>query len=878
MKRMNARLLGSLLLLGASSTYSFAAAQDFNDTYQQTCELPSTEWATFGTRLTGRMYTRRAAYLNGSLYAAGYLKSTNDPTKENYREAETDEDFCLTGPYHQDDPTGFYGKVVCQDLTAYSKEYGSFAQFEVGVVKIDASTGEPEDIFVYYGEGQDETSGLAVKEINNGRAIMAVSGHFVGSLTADHRDGSQTTLYNSNAMGTADWALHPNAIQNGYDDGFVISADGETGDANWMIAYPLSNRDSQTVGVDVDGDGNIYGAGYSCNSIDGSRTDGDETVICDGFVAKFAAKDGAILWEKTFSDLGAAMWIVYDEDDESLYVTGTTSYLGEVTDKESDTKTHKHCNHEVCGVIMRLSAADGTTEWVRTTKGSPRWNIFDNTGDIELAKSFDGPYVYVAMDDIAEDNDVSNLDEGTPYASCKSNADGSLTPEYEVTPFKVMTASDCPPNSTFVPRTDEANAFEAFRANTGAKCGTGHESVDGCVMKYHKYTGLPVWGADVSPVTGLVPSADGESIMIAGYYWKSSFDNTALPSYNGVEGAYNAKLNARSGKGELVQHSGGVGKTRVYDIVGDASGDLYMVGYTQSSVVQWGGSLKTKIIEEGVDQDDDVGTAFQYGKQSTQTGEYQFFAVKLSAEASKAEPPSCIETCETNNNPTIERNSCFIDNVCYPAGETAEIFGRSCLVCDPSKSQTEWSYGSDVGVNSCFIDNACYAKGDTYSYRKSRSELIESECQVCEPSVNSAGWSVKPGFRLARGAGDNEPPNDCLATTGGNPNLRPSSPPPASNPTTRPVGNNNNNGEGFTGMANNNNNNNNNGAKIGIGIGIGVSAAVILLGLAMARYCARRGTGIEKDTMKDDAESGSDGDRTQDPEAMEHEDVGVFVN
>merc|ERR1712176_351186 len=576
--------------------------------------------------------------------------------------------------------------------------------------------------------------------------------------------------------GTADFVLHPNAITNGYDDGFVISADGETGDANWMIAYPLSNRDSQTVGVDVDGNGNIYGAGYSCNAIDASRTDGEETVVCNGFVAKFAAEDGAILWEKQFSELGAAMWIVYDKDDESLYVTGTTSYFGQTSEKETDTKDHKHCPHEICGVTMRLSAVDGTTEWVRTTKGSPRWNFFDNTGDIELAESNDGPYVYVAMDDIAEDGEISNLDEGSPYAACRSNTDGSLTPEYQVTPNKVMTPSDCPEGSTFVPRTD--NAFPAFKANTGAKCGLGHESVDGCVMKYHKYTGLPVWGADVSPVTGLVPSADGESVMIAGYYWNSDFDGVALPNYNGVEGSYNAKLNASTGKGEFVQHSGGVGKTRVYDIVGDETGDMYMVGYTQSSVVQWGGSLKTKIIEEGVDQDDDVGTAFQFGKQSTQLGECQFFAVKLGAEASKTDAPSCLETCGAAN-PSIQSNSCFIDGVCYPSGETAEIFGRNCLVCDPSRSQTEWSYGDDVGVHSCFIDNVCHGEGEAYSYRKSRSEIIESECQVCEPSKDYKNWSVKPGFQLASGV-DIEPPSDCIAVgnSGSSSNLRPSNPTP----------------------------------------------------------------------------------------------------
>merc|ERR1711935_301170 len=116
--------------------------------------------------------------------------------------------------------------------------------------------------------------------------------------------------------------------------------------------------------------------------------------------------------------------------------------------------------------------------------------------------------------------------------------------------------------------------------------------------------------------------------MAAGFYYNSGrhFDSVELPDYNGIEGSYNAKINAKTGKGEFVMHSGGVGKTRVYDVVGDPTGDLYMVGYTQSSVIQWGGSLITKIVEEGIDQNDDAGTAFQMGKVSSSTSEYQFFA------------------------------------------------------------------------------------------------------------------------------------------------------------------------------------------------------------------------------------------------------------
>jgi len=735
------------------------------DTYQQTCELPSFEWAAFGTRLTGRLYTRRAALLGDSLFAAGYLKSTGAPDKEDFE--ETDEDFCVTGPYNIRDPTGFFfSSVLCSDLISYTTEHGSFAQYEVGVVKINATTGEPEDIYVYYGEGQDETCGLAVKEIASGDNIMALSGHFVGSLTAENGDGNSITIYNSNSEGTADYVQHPNAIKNGFDDGFIISADADTGDANWMVAHPTSNKDAQTVGVDLDNDGNIFGAGYFCNQIG----EGEESpVICDGFVAKFAANDGTLLWEQNYTDLGAAMWLVYDEIDDALYVTGTTSYKGELSNITTDTKNHKQCQHEICAVTMRLSASDGTTDWIRTTKGSPRWNFFDQTGDIRLANNLDGPYIYVALDDIGE-GDIVTLDEGTPYAACRDE-NGTLTPEYSIRPDKIVTEDDCPIGSTFIPRTDEDNALPAVEAATGATCGSGHEGVDACVIKYHKYTGLPIWGANIHPVAGLVPSPDGQSIMAAGFYWHHdgyghgyNFDSIELPDYNGIEGSYNAKLNAKTGQGEYVMHSGGVGKTRVYDIVGSPEGDIYMVGYTQSAVINWGGTLQTKIIEEGIDQNDDAGTAFQMGKVSSNTNEYQFFAVKLAA--SDKALPSCVESCSLEGgniaNPIIKNGHCLIDNVCYMEDETSEIFGRPCLSCNPEQNQTGWSFGATIGERVCLIDNVCYDKGDFYSYSESRKETYMSQCQMCSPTSNATGWSIISDYMFVS---DVDPPNDCINIT-----------------------------------------------------------------------------------------------------------------
>jgi len=619
-------------------------------------------------------------------------------------------------------------------------------------VKIDVTTGRPKDVYVYYGEGQDETCGLAVKETNDGKKVLVVSGHFVGSLTADYGDGTSTTIYNSNANGTADFVLHPNAIKNGQDDGFVISADADTGDANWIVAYPTSTKDSQTVGVDLDSDGNIYGAGYACNE------SGDGSVVCDGFVAKFSAADGAVMWEKKYTDLGAAMWIVYDGTDDALYVTGTTSYKGD----GKDSKIHQSCNYDTCAVTMRLSAVDGEMDWVRTVQGSPRWNFFDQTGDIRLANDLDGPYIYVALDDAGE-NGVITLDEGTPYAGCLDE-NGVLTPEYMMVQNSVMTEDDCR-TSTFVSRSD-VNAYPASNAATGATCGAGHDAVDACIIKYHKYTGLPIWGSDIHPVASIVPSSDGQSVMAVGFYWRSdtygyNFDSVKLPDYNGVEGAYNAKLNAETGKGEYVMHSGGVGKTRPYDAVGSPEGDVYIVGYTQSAVLNWGGTLQTKIIEEGTDQNDDGGTAFQMGKVSSNTNEYQFFTVKLgSSESSMA---SCVESCSLEGgmvaNPVIKAGYCLIDNVCYIEDSTAEIFGRPCQVCKPETSQTEWSNGDVIGEQTCFINNICVDQGDFYNFRVSRRENYDSVCQMCDPASNGFDWSVKFGFALN---GTAEPPNDCM--------------------------------------------------------------------------------------------------------------------
>merc|ERR1712048_728860 len=238
------------------------------------------------------------------------------------------------------------------------------------------------------------------------------------------------------------------------------------------------------------------------------------------------------------------------------------------------------------------------------------------------------------------------------------------------------------------------------------------------------------------------------------------FDNVVLPDYNGVEGAYNAKLNAATGKGEYVMHSGGAAKDRPYDAVGSQEGDIYIVGFTQSAVIDWGGTLTTKIIEEGVDQNDDIGTAFQMGNMASSTSEYQFFAVKL-ATSEPGPTPSCIESCSANDGSVVvKEGNCYIDNICYRSGETAEMFGRPCLICDADQSQTDWSFGPTIGVQDCFIDNVCREDGEFLTFRESRSVTHTSACQVCSPAKSATGWSTLPDFVVDS---NKNAPNDCLS-------------------------------------------------------------------------------------------------------------------
>ena len=57
---------------------------------------------------------------------------------------------------------------------------------------------------------------------------------------------------------------------------------------------------------------------------------------------------------------------------------GTTTYFGKMGDgvEKPLPKENAHCAHDTCAATLRLSAANGAVDWVRTAQGLPRWNFW----------------------------------------------------------------------------------------------------------------------------------------------------------------------------------------------------------------------------------------------------------------------------------------------------------------------------------------------------------------------------------------------------------------------------------------------------------------------------------------------------------------------
>jgi hypothetical protein len=183
------------------------------------------------------------------------------------------------------------------------------------------------------------------------------------------------------------------------------------------------------------------------------------------------------------------------------------------------------------------------------------------------------------------------------------------------------------------------------------------------------------------------------------------------------------------------------------DMVGDAEGNVYNVGYMKNTIMNWGGpsGLRTKIVDGAFSG---PAETLSTPVQTPEDIVTHLYVAKLNAATETV--PSCLTSCtDTTATATVDTTSCFIDGVCYGAGDTAAAFGKACQVCDPSTSQTEWSAGPTMGTSTCLIDGICWADGDfLFTQSRTRSPKVYSSCKHCSPAADATAWSVAAGFEV----------------------------------------------------------------------------------------------------------------------------------
>jgi hypothetical protein len=674
------------------------------DTYQG-CEFPQVDWITLAQQSTGRFYSRHMHMMGNMAIVGGYMKSTVDPSHTETAESKygTSDEFELRGPFSRTDLDGSEGTSIYESVKKYYER--SWDQYEVAFAKVDTTTGVPQDIVHYGGHGTDQLWDVHTSSDNT---RVAASGWFSGNLTVG------STVLTTVAGGT-----HSGQ---GSRDGFVLNLDSDLAPV-WAKRWPESSpgateTGSRCSGVEYDDSNNLIGVGYQCNS------------TCVGLMTKLAAADGSQMWEKVFTDVQHFNRVTKTTDGSGdLFVRGKLFTTTGTATAANPTPFGVSCEAEDCGFLARMSSDASTLVWVRTIEGADFSSSY--VGSIELDPT--GPYIYMAMQDAAESGPIT-LDSGTPYAGCK-DADGVVTPAYEIDATKMVTSADCPSGSTFVD-TYSSDAVWAASANTGVHCVGNFD--DNCIMKYHTFTGKPVWAVTMPFVNTIVPLADG-TLHAIGYGSGKKFDTVSMPDVNW---AWHAELDGATGKGESTHSFGsatGSGYTRAYDMGATTDGDLILTGYSGGTSVYL-----------------DDGFTLSYPEDDQ---ENHLFVLKLKTSGAKVKP-SCItstSTCE------IDANSCYVNGICYASGETAAMLGDSCQVCDPTQSQTAFVDGPTIGDTQCYVQGVCRDADEIFSYKPRYSAASDSMCQYCDPPKSGSAWSVKDGFTAVSGA---NPPDDCLVADG----------------------------------------------------------------------------------------------------------------
>lgn len=252
--------------------------------------------------------------------------------------------------------------------------------------------------------------------------------------------------------------------------------------------------------------------------------------------------------------------------------------------------------------------------------------------------------------------------------------------------------TSCPAGSTYH-AFNSSQAMSARAAFSGAICsGT---TANSCAIKYHKYTGLPIFGTAIAAARALGAGPDG--ILLAGSYYSETFSwaeqmaQTSLISGPRSSVSYQALVDKDTGRGVYVQAlSSPGGWVQTYSSVTDSDGNFYvLMGHNTNELYADDFELKLPVTGGG-----------SYDKRHMLVEKY------TTGVNGRTYVPSCIQSCQDNNaDNVIKDGTCYISNFCYDAGDTfSKSTGEQCRICNP-----------DINPKVAFEPPGCLEEGETFA-------------------------------------------------------------------------------------------------------------------------------------------------------------------
>ena len=493
-------------------------------------------------------------------------------------------------------------------------------------------------------------------------------------------------------------------------------------EAVWMYPSATDTTGGSTSyprDVHVNGDGSlVVMGGYFTDSLvfgdDTMVNEKGESAMKDGFVVVIDASDGTPVWSKHMTS------------SNQVYVYGT--FFGPTSGDIYLSGSHQDEDDEDSfGFVERVAGATGDTMW------RVSWGVGVNTlgeimatedesvvvavGSFVGKKDFGGAVgeLETTKEDVAEAL-VIGLDPSdgtalwaTVIADFDHVEDGSSSSIGHMDLKSGFVYAACSGGCSSV-RTSgsEDDVYElALGAHSGA------------VVKLAAATGKVEWGADCPGAFGIAAStaAQGGNVYVQAGGGDTTIGDVSFLGM-GSQDQIILKINS-AGEGEWALQSGGNDLEYLRRIAIDPHGDLYTSGRTDSDPVYF----DPFVIDNHITEAEPMADMYVAKLLTTQ----------------EALPP-----CKSSAT-VVKAGYCFIGNACYDDGEPARGV-VTCLACDASQSQTEFSGPTHDG---CYIDGACVDDGAYHSYTAASwagGGTTVSECAYCDPAKADRAWSVADGY------------------------------------------------------------------------------------------------------------------------------------